>query len=111
VQLPTLKYRRFTGDMIQVFKILNGSYDAKVVSSLMGNFDTRSRGNSFKLRVERCNYDIRNYYFCNRVVNFWNSLPDHVVCCNSLNSFRNNLYRHWKSELFNNFDASPAGLV
>ena len=91
LQLPTLKYRRFRGDMIEVFKILNGFYDCKVVPDLARNYDTRSPGNSFKLKVERCNYDIRKYSFCNRVVNVWNALPEYVVTSNSINAFKNNL--------------------
>ena len=33
----------------------------------------------FKLDKGRAKYDLRKYYFTNRVVNAWNSLPDHVV--------------------------------
>jgi hypothetical protein len=112
LQLPTLKYRRFRGDMIEVFKILNGFYDANVVPPLTRNFDTRTRGNSFKLKVERCHYDIRKYSFCNRVVNVWNSLPEYVVESCSLNSFKNNLDKHWKCESFYfDFEASPTGFA
>jgi len=31
LQLPTLKYRRFRGDVIEVYKILAGKYDAKII--------------------------------------------------------------------------------
>ena len=31
LNLPTLKYRRIRGDMIEVYKILNGFYDNEVV--------------------------------------------------------------------------------
>ena len=33
----------------------------------------------FKLDKDRAKYDLRKFYFTNRVVNAWNSLPDHVV--------------------------------
>lgn len=49
--------------MIEVFKILNGFYDSNVVPILVRNLDNRSRGNSFKFKVERCNYDIHKYSF------------------------------------------------
>src|SRR6267154_393603 len=39
LQLPTLKYRRFRGDMIEVYKIVNGLYDAKIVPPLERNLD------------------------------------------------------------------------
>jgi len=110
LQLPTLKYRRFRGDMIEVFKILNGFYDDNVVPCLVRNLDTRNRGNSLKLKVDRCNFDLRKYSFCNRVVNVWNLLPDYVVTSSSLNMFKNNLDKHWKCESFYyDFEASPAG--
>jgi len=32
--LPTLKYRRCWGDMIELFKIINGKYDSACVSHL-----------------------------------------------------------------------------
>src|SRR3989442_7017333 len=31
LQLPTLKYRRFRGDILQVYKILNNMYDSQTV--------------------------------------------------------------------------------
>src|SRR5437867_1320784 len=112
LQLPTLKYRRFRGDMIEVYKILNGFYDAKVVPPLERNLDCRTRGNSFKLKVDRCKHDIRKFSFCNRVVNVWNSLPDYVVTSGSLNIFKNNLDKHWKCEFFYyDFEADPPGFV
>ena len=112
LQLPTLKYRRFRGDMIEVFKILHGFYEAKIVPPLERNLDTRTRGNSFKLKVERCNYDVRKFAFCNRVVSVWNCLPEFAVNSGSINTFKNNLDKHWKSEVFYyDFEASPTGFV
>ena len=37
LQLHTLKYRRLRGDMIEVFKIVNGIYDKKVAPILRFN--------------------------------------------------------------------------
>ena len=31
LELPTLKYRRFRGDMLELYKILNNLYDSKTV--------------------------------------------------------------------------------
>ena len=51
LNLPTLKYRRLRGDMIDVFKIANNMYDASSVPVLP--FDKShirpTRGNCFKL--------------------------------------------------------------
>ena len=98
--------------MIEVFKILHGFYDAQVVPSLERNIDSRTRGNSFKLLVERCKCDVRKFSFCNRVVKVWNSLPDYVVTSVSLNIFKNNLDKHWRLELlYYDFEASLTGCV
>src|SRR6267154_4649161 len=100
LQLPTLKYRRFRGDMLEVYKILNNLYDGKTGPSFIMNLDSRTRGNSFKIKVDRCNYDIRKFSFCNRVVKVWNSLPDHVVMSGSVNMFKNSLDKHFINDLF-----------
>jgi len=107
LNLPTLKFRRLRGDMIEVYRILHNLYDDSVVPYLTRNLDTRTRGNSFKLKVDRCKYDLRKFSFCNRVTSVWNSLPDFVVCSGSLNCFKNNLDKFWINEdcVFN-FEAS-----
>lgn len=106
LKLPTLKYRRLRGDMIEVYKIMHCHYEPSVVPKLTRNDDTRTRGNLLKLQVERCKYDLRKYSFCNRVINVWNSLPDSVVCACSLNTFKNKLDKHWeKEEVVYNYEA------
>ena len=99
LQLPTLKYRRFRGDMIEVYKILNNFYDPKTVPKLELHLDSRTRGHSFKLKVDRCNFDVRKFSFCNRVVKVWNSLPNLVVTSDSINVFKRNLDNCFKKEL------------
>ena len=100
LNLPTLKYRRVRGDMIEVFKILNDFYDTRVTPALQRNLDMRTRGNSFKLNTIRSRLDIKKFSFCSRVVATWNSLPDDVVVATSLNSFKNKLDRHWSRQDF-----------
>jgi hypothetical protein len=96
--LPTLKYRRVRGDMINVFKILKGFYDKRVSPLLVMSDFHKTRGNSLKLLTERSKYDLRKYSFTSRIVNVWNSLPDTVICALSLNSFKNRLDKCWKNE-------------
>ena len=36
-------------------------------------------------------YDLRNFYFTNRVVDAWNSLPNWIVMANSTNTFKRRL--------------------
>ena len=98
LEIPTLKYRRTRGDMIEVYKILNGYYDPSVVPTLMRNYETRTRGNDFKLIHNRARLDIRKYSFASRVVGLWNMLPNWVVLSESVNNFKNNLDKHWNSQ-------------
>ena len=91
LNLPTLKYRRIRGDMIEVYKILHQLYDVDVVPLLTRNLNARTRGNSFKLKVSRCKYDVNKFSYCNRVVNVWNSQSNDVVNSASLYSFKDNL--------------------
>ena len=83
LKLPTLKYRRYRGDMIELFKIIQGIYDPACVphfeyTELTDNL-IRTRGNKFKLVQLHCHYDLRKYNFTNRVIPIWNSLSNHVV--------------------------------
>src|SRR3989442_4362913 len=72
LNLPTLKFRRLRGDMIEAFKILNDYYDESAMPNLPRNLDTRTRGNSLKLMHVRSRIDQRKLSFCSRVVGYWN---------------------------------------
>ena len=51
-----------------------------------------------KLDKGRTKYDLRKYYFTNRVVNAWNSLPDHVVLSETINTFKLRLNKFWQHQ-------------
>ena len=95
LKLPTLKYRRYRGDMIETFKILNGYYDVNIIPNLVKNLDTRTRGNCLKLAHTRANLETRKHSFCSRIVTIWNSLPNNIVMSTSINSFKNVLDKYW----------------
>jgi len=65
------------------------------------------------LRIEkaRCKYDLCKYYFTERIVNIWNSLPNHVVLADSTTIVKSSrLDNHWKNqEVINNFQSEIAG--
>ena len=42
--------------------------------------------------------DIRKYYFTERIVNMWNSLPDAVVNSSTINQFKNRLDKRWPKQ-------------
>ena len=51
----------------------------------------------FKLNKDRAKY-LRKFYFTNRVVNAWNSLPDHVVLSETINTFKSRLDKFWQHQ-------------
>jgi len=83
--LPTLHFRQIHGDMTEVLKILTGKYDT-AAAPVMDIYDLKTtRKNNFKLNIIRAKYDLCKYFFTNRVVNIWNSLPNYVITADSVN--------------------------
>jgi len=64
-----------------MYKILTGKYDVDVTPKVLLHrvYGSTTRGSVFKLDKGQAKYDLHKFYFTNRVVNAWNSLPDHVV--------------------------------
>jgi len=89
LNLHTLKYRRLRGDMIEVHKITHDMYDRSVALELPRNVSS-TRGNKYKLQNHSFHYNFRKFSFAARVVNVWNSLPNHVNV-NSLKQFETRL--------------------
>jgi len=70
----------------------------------------RTRGNKYKLVQHHCHYDMRNFNFINRVVPIWNSLSNHVVSADTVNTFKNCLDKFWlNQEVTFNYKADLAG--
>jgi hypothetical protein len=110
LQLPTLRFRRLRGDMIETYKILNGYYDSELVPNLNLNVCHRTRGHSFKLDVLRTKYDLRKYAFPSRIISSWNSLTEDVVQASSVNVFKNKLDKLWKmEEIYFDYEAKLPG--
>jgi len=111
LKLPTLKYRRLRGDMIEVFKILTGKYDANVTFSFEKHQDCRTRGHNLKLVNYRCHYDLRKYFFCTRIINSWNSSPESVTSASTTDSFMNKLDKFWSNQdLLYNYKPKLTGI-
>jgi len=50
-----------------------------------------TRGNNFELAKQTCSIDVRKYFYCNRIVDAWNSLPNAVFAASSAKNFKMNL--------------------
>ena len=80
--LTTLLERRMRGDLIETFKTLNdfNNYGKTF-------FNLSERTNNLLVRPNTRNLD----FFGERVINYWNKLPEYVKNKNSVNSFKNSL--------------------
>jgi hypothetical protein len=99
MKLPSLRYRRLRGDLIEVYKYTHGLY--KVPEGLL-EFETRTntRGHGYKLKKLRCNTSMRQHFFSLRVTDMWNSLPDSIVDAPSVNAFKNRLDEAMQDHMF-----------
>jgi len=91
--LTTLETRRLRGDLIEVFKIIKGFEDIDK-DIFFKCSHTELRGHSLKLYKTGCNLDCKKYGFAHRVVNPWNALPQVVIACDTVNSFKANLDKY-----------------
>jgi len=62
-----------------------------------------ARGYDLELIKQTCSVDATKYYFTNRVVNVWNSLPFHIVSLPTLFTFRPRLQNHDLSSYLSEF--------
>ena len=87
----SLERRLTRGDLIQAFKIVKGidNVECDRFFQLVGN--SRTRGNSLKLRKPQARLRSRNEFFNCRVVNAWNALDENVVAAPSVTSFKKRL--------------------
>jgi len=74
--------------MIEVFKITHDIYDPYVSLKLTCHSGSITRGNKYKLTNYRFHYNLESTYYSARIVNIWNSLPNHVVNVTNVNLFK-----------------------
>jgi len=88
--------------MIEIYKMLTGNYDKhSCIKFKFVNYPgTQPRCNKLKIYQDHVHYNLRKYFFGNRVIHTWNSLPNAVVEANSINSFKNRLDNYWNNEDF-----------
>ena len=90
-----LQYRRYGGDMIEVFKFSHDFYETNKLLDFEKAPPHNIRGNPFKIIKQNCKKDVRKYYFKYRVIEQWNNLPLHIVIAPSLNVFKNRIDKLW----------------
>ena len=90
--LTSLEDRRIRGDMIEVYKLLNGltNVEYQQFFQLIPPGPHSTRGHNLKLMRPQVRTERRKQFFSVRVVRMWNELPAEVVNSSSLNSFKTN---------------------
>ena len=69
LKMPTLKYRRMRGDMIEVFKIINGIYDPLTTVDMFElNTTSNTKGHSKKMKIKTIRLNVQIYTFVVRIV-------------------------------------------
>ena len=90
LNLFKLSKRRLRGDLIEAFKFIKGINKVDV-QLFRVSLVSRTRGHKWKLAKEKFHTAIRKYFFTQRTVNVWNSLPGHVVEAETLGVFKTRL--------------------
>ena len=90
LKLPTLCYRRYRGDMIEIFKITHGFYDNLVPENFLNLKENKvnTRGHTYKIDKKGCRLNIRLNSFRFRTVDQWNTLPNMLLRLKPLHVLR-----------------------
>jgi hypothetical protein len=97
--MPTLKYRRLRGDVIETFKIITGIYNNEVTEGIFDlDPNTRTRGHSKNIKKKFCKINLRKFSFTNRIVDLWNTLPQPVIDAKDVRQFEIRLDKYWERQ-------------
>nr|VZI39869.1 unnamed protein product [Spirometra erinaceieuropaei] len=92
LNLFPLFYRQQRGDLILVYKIINGlEHGLNFEDMFQWHLSPNLRGHSMKLRTTMSRLNLRSEFFTQRVVEKWNDLPQSVVEATSLQLFKKRL--------------------
>ena len=98
LELPTLRFRRLRGDMIECFKHFN-HYDKTSIPNTFKKKFRPGRKHQFELQrkfPKDGTRGVQSNSFYYRVETMWNNLPSEVVNAENINIFKNRLDDHWK---------------
>ena len=86
LKFPSLDFRRCRGDMIRVFKIMNGLDWPDPEIFFLRAEGRCTRGHKDKLLMCHSRLEIRKNVFSQRIVQDWNSLSEGTVAATTLKS-------------------------
>ena len=109
MKLPSMCYRRLRGHLIEVFKYTHNIY---TLSDNPLEIESRAntRGHSYKLKKQKCNTTLWQYFFTQRIVDRWNSLPAEVAEAPSLNASKNRVDLFMRDYMYS-LEEPPIGII
>ncbi len=93
LDIKSLQERRIKKDLTYIFKMLHGKIDVNFDDFFQFSQNSATRGHSYKLFKQPFRLDCRKYFFSNRSITLWNSLPEYVVNCYNLSNFNSALQK------------------
>ena len=100
LNLPTLKYRRLRGDIIEMYKHVH-TYDADIVAPSFLRRFRPSRQHEYQIHEPVPKDGIRGVQansFHYRIPRIWNNLPRQVVEAKNLDTFKSRLDKLWSNQ-------------
>ena len=90
--LYSVKGRLLRADLIKYWKIFQGACVILPDNMFTLAQYSGTRGHRYKIAQLRADMECRKRFFSMRRVAIWNSLPDNLVSCSSLNNFKSKLH-------------------
>jgi hypothetical protein len=87
--LPSLKFRRLRGDLIQTYKIFHNIENIDAASFFQTLTYTNTRQSEMKIFIKHSRTNVRKYVYANRIAPVWNKLPLEVKSAKDVNTFKN----------------------
>ena len=102
-------YRRRRGDMITIFKLQKGLVRVDLKELFKPMEFSKTRGHQYRVHKGKAIKQQRLFSFSQRVINSWNSLPNHVVTAPTMDRFKNRLDVHWEQHHYETMEDQNIG--
>lgn len=90
--IKSLQYRRIISDLSFCFNLIKGQLDLDATKFLtLKGSNSLTRGHPLHIVKQHVRTDTRKFFFTNRVITCWNSLPDALLDSGTIASFKRGL--------------------